>query len=619
MQSVTAGVSTRHFNFCSRCLQNARVHRISGPEVRRYNVWSKREVRLLVETDKASRVRGSASKCHDGASSLGSRSGGTRLFSSNATTHSAPGKAGNDTKKHEIKDGKDHNNPSAEGKHGESSKAPAKSGAMSRRLAEMTEESLETGGRTARKVFQEAGFSEDLRLQLEERIASAKFRSDNASAFAQVNMSSSAGKGTRDVAAAQPWAGSETIADSALRMLNDAHKPLRTGRPPPIPTPKGGPPPTLKPKLKLSPGERLAGAKERTNAYTYMNDPTVSDREREQIRRELKERFTPGARAMPATLQGLSSLANERIDDAIARGQFKNLPRGKAIERDYNVSSPFIDTTEYLMNKIIQRQDIVPPWIEKQQELAKAAASFRGRLRADWKRHAARVIASKGGSLQEQMRRAEAHAYAESVENPPTNHSLVPGSAGADAAHAYGQTGNTSPAHMTTIDLQGNLVTREIAPAAAAAPSDAATSSSGDAVNTNHPAQNEESIPPPSPTVPPFRDPTWVETEQSYLSMAVNNLNTLTRSYNLMAPDLAKKPYFNLDRELRACFADVAPQLAGVIHERATAPPPRVEIVGHRAGSVLDKLGAKDNVRVYDSKRPNYGFKDLWKDLFRKG
>lgn len=76
------------------------------------------------------------------------------------------------------------------------------------------------------------------------------------------------------------------------------------------------------------------------------------------------------------------------------------------MERDYNANSPFLDTTEYFMNKIIQKQEIVPPWIEKQQELVKSATVFRSRIRKDWKRHAARVIASKGGGLQEQVRRA---------------------------------------------------------------------------------------------------------------------------------------------------------------------------------------------------------------------
>jgi len=49
----------------------------------------------------------------------------------------------------------------------------------------------------------------------------------------------------------------------------------------------------------------------------------LTDKEREELRKELKERFTPGARPMPTSFRGLASLANERIEDAIARGQFK--------------------------------------------------------------------------------------------------------------------------------------------------------------------------------------------------------------------------------------------------------------------------------------------------------
>jgi hypothetical protein len=51
----------------------------------------------------------------------------------------------------------------------------------------------------------------------------------------------------------------------------------------------------------------------------------MTDKEREDMRKELKERFTPGARAMPNSIRGLAALANERIEDAIARGQFKVL------------------------------------------------------------------------------------------------------------------------------------------------------------------------------------------------------------------------------------------------------------------------------------------------------
>ena len=61
-------------------------------------------------------------------------------------------------------------------------------GGMSRRLAQMTDESIEQGGRSAKKAIEEGGFSEELKRRLEERIQESSFKSDNPAAFAQVNM-----------------------------------------------------------------------------------------------------------------------------------------------------------------------------------------------------------------------------------------------------------------------------------------------------------------------------------------------------------------------------------------------------------------------------------------------
>lgn len=61
-------------------------------------------------------------------------------------------------------------------------------GAMSRRLAEMTEETLGSGGRTAQKAIDEVGFSEELKRKLEAKIQDSGFRSKNAAAFAQMDM-----------------------------------------------------------------------------------------------------------------------------------------------------------------------------------------------------------------------------------------------------------------------------------------------------------------------------------------------------------------------------------------------------------------------------------------------
>lgn len=61
-------------------------------------------------------------------------------------------------------------------------------GRMSSRLNQMTDESLSHGGRSAEKFIEEAGFSEELKRQLEERIKESTFRSENPAAFAQLNM-----------------------------------------------------------------------------------------------------------------------------------------------------------------------------------------------------------------------------------------------------------------------------------------------------------------------------------------------------------------------------------------------------------------------------------------------
>ena len=257
------------------------------------------------------------------------------------------------------------------------------------------------------------------------------------------------------------------------------------------------------------------------------------------------------------------------------------------------------------MNKMIQRQDIVPPWIEKQQELVKAVNVFRTRLRNDWKRHAARTIASRGGSLQDQMRIAERYAESEKVHNPkrraaeqtpvPTNSTSYP--VMVNILQDAPTEGGVSP----HIQISLNVKDGELPVLESPSPSEA------------------QMIPlslPSTPLPAPFRIPSWEAAELSYLKLAVTNLNNLARSYNLMAPDLAKKPYFSLERELKSCYANVAPELAGAIKDRAARPAKQlVEQIGHRPGSVLERFST-DKAVVYDSKKPLYGFKEFWNDLF---
>ncbi|KAL1970639.1 hypothetical protein VTN77DRAFT_4283 [Rasamsonia byssochlamydoides] len=486
----------------------------------------------------------------------------------------------------------------------------AEEGAMSRRLAEMTEQAMLEGGRSARKSIQEAGFSEELKRQLEERVKETSFKSEHASAISVANMPSSAGKGTQDIAAASPWTGTESLHDTTLRMLDDAKKPMRV--PYKIPQPTTPVNVNLKPTSKApkSAGHRLADARDRTSAYVLSQSSGLTDEEREALRKEFSQRFEPGARSLPMTISGLASLANERIEDAMARGQFKNIPRGKGknVERDHNASSAFIDTTEYFMNKIIQKQEIVPPWIEKQQELAKEVDRFRQRLRTEWRRHAARLIASQGGSLQEQIRRAQAYAAAEARVSETKR---------AQSALSSDADGTAEPS-VTPITHEGRLSSRPV------------ESSNPDPKPQQSPAaaeSNSSNADTSLPNLPPLRDPAYLSIERSYHELQVKTINNLIRSYNLQAPRLAQKPYLNLERELNACYADVAPTLADEIARRATerassrsrTSDDEKTSGGSGGGGILDMLAPKERVRVYEEdSSKGYGLREFWRDLWGK-
>ena len=95
--------------------------------------------------------------------------GCTARFQSNEASRAAIATESNATEQEHRQDG---------------DKPEKEQGAMSRRLEEMASDNLETGGRSARKAVEEAGFSEELKARLQEKIASASFKSDNASAFA---------------------------------------------------------------------------------------------------------------------------------------------------------------------------------------------------------------------------------------------------------------------------------------------------------------------------------------------------------------------------------------------------------------------------------------------------
>ncbi|GAA5968997.1 hypothetical protein JCM8115_000272 [Rhodotorula mucilaginosa] len=87
----------------------------------------------------------------------------------------------------------------------------------------------------------------------------------------------------------------------------------------------------------------------------------------------------------------------EKIKQARKDGVFDKVQgRGKPIQRDHAESNPFIDRTEFLMNRILKTQEAAPPWIEMQKELDAALSAFRTELRSNWTRRAIRIRSTEG-------------------------------------------------------------------------------------------------------------------------------------------------------------------------------------------------------------------------------
>ncbi|KAG7110606.1 hypothetical protein HYQ44_010996 [Verticillium longisporum] len=453
-------------------------------------------------------------------------------------------------------------------------------GALSRRLEQATEEALTGSTAGFRAVATEAGFSPALKDRLFEKVQAATFQDAHAAAFAEAGLTAREGTvpaASAAASAATPWTGTETPHDAVLRMLDDAHRPLPVGArgtyriPQPVALPRRRAP--VKASVRAAHAREMAGAyidlKTRsggggggTSSGSAGPAAAASEEEREAFREEMRRRFEPVARAVPATVSGLAALANWRIEEAMgAGGQFRGIARGAGVRGEAATRNPFVDTTQDLMDRMIQRQGIVPPWIEKQQEVVREVAAFRARLRGDWARHAARMIAASGGDVTAQAARAEGFAAAEERFNPRRRKDE-------DAVAIEG----AAPVALSAEDVG-----------------------------------------------PIFRDPAWEAAERSYLTLSVETLNSLTRSYNLMAPELAKKPYYSLERELKACYADVAPLLPDMIRDRGLRPARSLLAEGQGAArppSMFAQLGGEGHARVYDNQAPKYGFKEMWRDIW---
>lgn len=353
-------------------------------------------------------------------------------------------------------------------------------------------------------------------------------------------------------------------------MLDDASKPMRMPFRPPDPRPTPGPmnlAPNPKP-LRRSPGQRIAEARDRSAAYSFSQSPTLSDSESASVREELRARFDNplGGRSMPMPMvspSGLGALANERIDDAIAAGQFRHIKRGKGVgvKRDHVADSPFVDPTEYLMNRMLKNQAAAPPWIERQQGLAREVARFRESLQRDVSRTAVRAVQREAGSsasVEAQVQRAREYVRA----------------AGMDRS---------------------------------------------DWIDTGDKREKASSL--AQAAVPLRRAAPLTSHTHSFYATAITAVNAQARSYNLSAPPVAHKPYLMLERELAVAYGRVLPELEGEVRLWASGQKGEVkERKPEEKSRMVQSVGSgglfAGGTRLMHEDKKRYGLKELWRDMW---
>lgn len=211
----------------------------------------------------------------------------------------------------------------------------------------------------------------------------SNFEYSNQQAIGISKLPLSASKETREIAMSKPWSGQESHHDASLRMLNDSIKPLKVKK---------------NTKTILTPPQsirnRIHNAKEGALDYqlskvSIKKEKTEGDEWSEMYKERLLGPSMLLNDSFASVDNSIKSLADQKIMDAQRRGEFKNLKRGKPLDKGYGaMENMFIDRTEYHLNQILKKQDALPPWIEKQGGCDLRISNFRNELDNDWLKYA---------------------------------------------------------------------------------------------------------------------------------------------------------------------------------------------------------------------------------------
>lgn len=186
-------------------------------------------------------------------------------------------------------------------------------------------------------------------------------------------------KEARETAMSRPWTGEEHFTDTSLRMILDGVKAGQNTR---INAANNIGFTSRTSIVNDSPGisrksiktqNRLAAAQDKVLDYRMeKQEKQLEDKEASEFRALYAEKFTP-----IGSFEKLRSIADVRIEESMRRGGFDSVKSLRGKKNQSPQPSLYVDRTEHHLNDILVRQNISPPWIDKQGSVNKEIESLR--------------------------------------------------------------------------------------------------------------------------------------------------------------------------------------------------------------------------------------------------
>ncbi|WFD43980.1 hypothetical protein MPSI1_002645 [Malassezia psittaci] len=131
---------------------------------------------------------------------------------------------------------------------------------------------------------------------------------------------------------------------------------------------------------------RIKSAVDRSLRYPDQKIANVqTERREDEDEDEGKDKEGKPLVGVVSAAKGMAGIAEMKIEEAIRKGTFKqNSLRGKPIPYDSNEGNAHLQREEFILNRMVQRQNAAPPFVEMNMDMKKEERALRQSIQAAW-------------------------------------------------------------------------------------------------------------------------------------------------------------------------------------------------------------------------------------------